>query len=136
MTTHRPWQDVLLGHADQLDTAVISPTMDDAVVEAALRDFIRPASGKPGMHLYAAQLAAQSLQETVAQYGTRLSRTRAQAERAEVADAVRGIGPRWDEAMPDDHDPTDAELERSWNGPDAHEAHRAAWALHQETRSA
>jgi hypothetical protein len=30
-----------------------------------------------------------------------------------------------------DYDPTDAELEAAWNGPDAHEAHRAAWRLHQ-----
>ena len=79
------WQDVLIGGADQLDPAVISPTMDEAVIEAALRDFIRPAIGKPGMHLYAAQLATQSLQATVAKYGTRLSRTQAQAHAAEVA---------------------------------------------------
>lgn len=32
-------------------------------------------------------------------------------------------------------DPTDAELEAAWNGPDAHEAHRAAWRLHQEVRA-
>lgn len=34
-----------------------------------------------------------------------------------------------------DHDPTDAELEAAWNAPDAPEAHRVAWALHQETHS-
>ena len=79
------WQDVLLSHADQLDATVISPTMDEAVIEAALRDFIRPAAGKPGMHLYAAQLATQSLQATVAKYGTRMSRTAEQAQAAEVS---------------------------------------------------
>ena len=31
-----------------------------------------------------------------------------------------------------DFDPTDAELEQAWNGPDAPAAHKAAWALHQE----
>lgn len=33
------------------------------------------------------------------------------------------------------YDPTDAELEVAWNAPDAPEAHRVAWALHQELRS-
>ncbi len=31
--------------------------------------------------------------------------------------------------------PSDAELEVAWNGPDAHEAHRAAWALAQGIES-
>lgn len=45
----------------------------------------------------------------------------------------------WPEGVPEHwqdwscYDPTDAELEQAWTGPDAHEAHRAAWALHQET---
>lgn len=33
------------------------------------------------------------------------------------------------------YDPTDAELEVAWNAPDAPEAHRVAWALHQELHS-
>lgn len=32
------------------------------------------------------------------------------------------------------YDPIDAELAVAWNRPDAPEAHRAAWALHQELR--
>ena len=39
------------------------------------------------------------------------------SQAAEVADAVRGIGPRWDEYADPDYDPTDAEqgpLERGW----------------------
>lgn len=32
-----------------------------------------------------------------------------------------------------EHDPSDSELAQSWNAPDAPAAHRAAWALHQET---
>lgn len=42
-----------------------------------------------------------------------------------LADAVAQYG----------YDPTDAELEVAWNGPDSHAAHRAAWALHVEARS-
>ena len=79
------WQDVLLGSTDQLDAAVISPTMDEAIVDAARTNLLEPAVGKPGAHAYHAELATQFLQEQVAKYGTRLSRSRAQAEAAEVA---------------------------------------------------
>lgn len=123
MTTHRPWQDillgpaaadVLLGHADQLSATVVSPTMDEAIVDAALTNLIGPESAwdatlpdgvfpservrpsKPGMHAYVAEMATQFLQEQVAKYGTRLRRTIEQSQAAEVAAAVRGIGPRYE----------------------------------------
>lgn len=107
------WQDVLIGGSDQLESVVISATMDEAVIEYTLRDFVRPVSAwdyesdatgpeyddgtagrwptvtgapreaVPGFYDYHAQLAAQALQATVAKYGTRLSRTREQAYAAE-----------------------------------------------------
>lgn len=111
MTT--AWQDVLIGAADQLDSAVISPTMDDGIIEglrtwldaesawdATLPDGVYPSErvrpSRPGAHSYVAFHVTQFLQEQVEKYGTRLGRTKEQAERAEVADAVRGIGPMYD----------------------------------------
>lgn len=112
MTT-QPWQDVLLGHADQLDPSVISPTMDEGLIlglrkwldaesawDATLPDGVfaseRVRPSRPGMHDYVAYHAAEFIEEKVAEYGTRLRRTVEQAERAEVAAAVRGIGPAYD----------------------------------------
>jgi hypothetical protein len=55
-----------------------------------------------------------------------------QAHPVEVEDVFpNGVPAHWQDA----YDPTDAELEAWWAGPDAHEAHRAAWALHVEVRS-
>lgn len=79
------WQDVLLNSADQLTAAVVSPTMDSAIVDAARTNLLAPAVGSPGLHAYHAELATQFIQEQVAKYGTRLSRTQQQAQAAEVA---------------------------------------------------
>lgn len=84
---------------------VLSPTLDDIAVDSAL--YLLDGLLSDGHSIdEAAATTAEYLAETVATY-----------------------------TVPDDFDPTDAELERSLNGPDAPEAHRVAWALHQELRS-
>ena len=186
------WDDILLAHADRLGQPVaISPTADAAVVDAARITFLTPGIGKPSLHLYYAYLCVQYFADRIANFRDEVEAAHAERierERAEVAAAVRGVGPRWEDTTcvhcgrdgvgsrergygysdgplchpnddgPDcyrlvtvyhhptpcdcdgtlryvDFDPTDAELEASWNAPDAHEAHRAAWALHQEMHS-
>ena len=133
------WDDILLAHADRLGQPVaISPTADAAVVDAARITFLTPGIGKPSLHLYYAYLCVQYFADRIANFRDEVEAAHAERierERAEVAAAVRGVGPRWEDAYGPDFDPTDAELEASWYAPDAHEAHRAAWALHQEMHS-
>ena len=85
---------------------VLSPSLDTATIDAT-RWLINELRADGNTIEETAQVAAEHLTETVTAY-------------AKVAD---------------DYDPTDAELEQAWNGPDAPEAHRAAWRLHQETHS-
>jgi hypothetical protein len=104
------------------DGAIISPTLDDAIVDAT-RALVTGLRADGHSIAYTSQVAAEHLAEQVAAY-------------REVREAMHGVSPACEpDYVHDAYDPTDAELEAMWAGPDAHEAHRAAWALHVEVRS-
>lgn len=83
---------------------VLSPTLDAATVDAT-RWLITELRADGHSVEDVAAAAAEHLTDAVTEY-------------AKLADP--------------NYDPTDAELEAAWNGPDAPAAHRAAWRLHQE----
>jgi hypothetical protein len=89
---------------------VFNSTVDDILVESTL-SIVTELRADGFSPEEAAQCAAEFLAMQVASFGG----------------DVNAVAP--------DYDPTDAELEVAWNAPDAPEAHRAAWALHQELRS-
>ena len=84
---------------------VLSPTLDEVTVDSTIY-LIKGLRADGHTVEETADIAAEYLAETVASYPSYID---------------------------PDYDPTDAELERSWNAQDAPEAHRVAWALHQET---
>ena len=102
---------------------VLSPTLDAATVEST-RWLIKELRSDGHSVEQVADFAAEHLADTVALYGP------------DVPGCVCETGVGVTQCtVHTDYDPTDAELEQAWNGPDAPEAHRVAWQLHQELRS-
>lgn len=100
--------------------AVISPTIDAATVDATR--WLMTELRADGHSLEeTSQLAAEHLAEMVDAYGVGATC---------LCETAAGVA---ECPVHKDYDPTDAELEAAWNGPDAPAAHRVAWALHQET---
>lgn len=104
--------------------AVISPTIDAATVDAT-RWLITELRADGHSIEQTSEIAAEHLADVVSMY--RVQDTA--VDTVCVCETGAGVAAC---SVHKDFDPTDAELEAAWNGPDAPAAHRAAWALHQE----